>query len=262
VSAEKTGAGCGARRAGRHFKAPGSNGTPSLNLKTMTQSHFEDPEFARQYAQGPCAFVPAFAHMQRMAAQLIRECIGKTGEVLVLGAGGGLELEAFASLCPLWTFVGVDPAQEMLKAAKERVLQAAASERVTWHHGYIDDAPPGPFDAATCLLTLHFVADDGAKERTLMEVRRRLKPGAPFVLVDLCIDLASPESAIALNRYREFALESGADPERVNATCGRLINVLKMVSPARNEELLRASGFAEVELFYAGLSWRGWRARA
>ena len=228
----------------------------------MTQTHYEDPEFVRRYAQGPYAFVPAYGHMQRMAAQLIRERIGNIGEVLVLGAGGGLELEAFASRCPQWTFVGVDPAEEMLKAAKERLLQAGAGERVDWHHGYIFDAPLGPFDAATCLLTLHFVPDNGAKERTLAEVRRRLKPGAPFVLVDLCIDLASPESAIALNRYRDFALESGADPERVNATCGRLTNVLKMVSSARNEELLITSGFAKIELFYAGLAWRGWRACA
>jgi len=224
----------------------------------MSQSHYEDPEVVRRYAQGPTAFVPAYAHMQRMAAQLIRERIGDSGKVLVLGAGGGLELEAFVSRCPQWTFVGVDPAEEMLKAAKERMRQADAGERVDWHHGYIFDAPPGPFNAATCLLTLHFVPDDGAKEQTLREIRRRLKPGAPFVLVDLCIDLGSPDSAIALNRYREFALESGADLEQVETTCGRLVNVLKLVSAARDEELLGIAGFSQVELFYAGLSWRGW----
>jgi tRNA (cmo5U34)-methyltransferase len=228
----------------------------------MTKSHYDDPEFARRYAEGPRAFVPGYEYMQRMAAQLIRERIGNTGDVLVLGAGGGLEIEAFASRCPQWTFIGIEPAEEMLKAAKERVLLAAASERVKWHHGYIFDAPLGPYDAATCLLTLHFVPDDGAKERTLMEIRQRLKPGAPFVFVDLCIDLASPKSTTALGRYRDFALESGADPEQVDATCGRLTHVLKMVGSARNEELLTTSGFADVELFYAGLSWRGWHARA
>lgn len=235
---------------------------PSLDACGMSRSHYEDPDVVRRYAQGPYAFVPAYEHMQRMAAQLIRERIGPTGKVLVLGAGGGLELEAFATRCPEWTFVGVDPAEEMLRAARDRILLASASERVDWHHGTIFDAPPGPFDAATCLLTLHFVPDDGAKERTLVEVRRRLKSGAPFVLVDLCIDLASPDSAMALDRYRDFALESGADPEMVNTTCGRLTTVLRMVSSARNEELLTASGFSEVELFYAGLSWRGWRAIA
>jgi SAM-dependent methyltransferase len=104
----------------------------------------------------------------------------------------------------------------MIPSAKDRGLQAGASERVDWRHGYIFDTPPGPFDAATCLLTLHFVPDDGAKEQTLREIRRRLKPGAPFVLVDLCIDLAAPEAATALNRYRAFALESGGWLSAVN----------------------------------------------
>jgi len=80
--------------------------------------------------------------------------------------------------------------------------------------------------------------------------------------VDLCIDLAAPDAATALNRYREFALESGAEREQVETTCGRLVNVLKLVSAARDEELLGSAGFNQVELFYAGLSWRGWRALA
>ena len=228
----------------------------------MTSTHYEDPDVVRRYAQGPSAFVPAYQYMQRMAAQLLQERIGATGEVLVLGAGGGLELEAFATRSPGWSFTGVDPAGEMLKAAKERVASVGASSRVQWHQGYIFDAPRGPFDAATCLLTLHFVPDDGEKERTLVEIRKRLKPGAPFVLVDCCIDLEAPTATRALARYRDFALESGADPELVDSTCGRLTTVLNLISASREEALLAAAGYSDVELFYAGLSWRGWRATA
>jgi len=228
----------------------------------MTSTHYEDPDVVRRYAEGPSAFVPAYQYMQRMAGQLLQERIGATGEILVLGAGGGLELEAFARRSPGWSFTGVDPAGEMLKAARERVASVGASSRVRWHHGYLFDAPRGPFDAATCLLTLHFVPDDGEKERTLREIRGRLKPGSPFVLVDCCIDLATPTATRALARYRDFALESGADPELVDSTCGRLTTVLKMISASREEELLAASGYSDIELFYAGLSWRGWRASA
>ena len=228
----------------------------------MTLSHYEDPEFVRTYAEGLNAFVPGYGHMQRMAAQLIRERVGETGNVLVLGAGGGMELAALASRYPRWRFLGVDPAAEMLGAAKERLRLAAAGDRVDWHHGYIFDAPLGPFDAATCMLTLHFVPDDGGKGRTLAEIRKRLKPGAPFVLVDLCIDLAAPDASFALDRYRNFALDSGAEPDRVDATIGRVSSVLNTTSAARNEELLGISGFSQIELFYAGLSWRGWRALA
>ena len=41
------------------------------------------------------------------------------------------------------------------------------------HQGYVDDAPSGPFDAATCLLTLHFL-DREERRRTAGEIHRSL----------------------------------------------------------------------------------------
>lgn len=98
----------------------------------MKQVHFENPDVVRRYAQGPTAFVPAYEQMQRMTAQLIKEGIGEVGELLVLGAGGGFELEVFASLQSQWRYTGVDPAAEMLNAAKARLAAIDASELASW----------------------------------------------------------------------------------------------------------------------------------
>jgi tRNA (cmo5U34)-methyltransferase len=228
----------------------------------MQALHFEDPEFVKRYAEGPGCFVPGYQVMQRMAAQLLRERAGDGANILVLGAGGGLETAAFASLEPSWRFVGVDPAKEMLDAAKNLLAETGAADRVVWVRGKIDDAPEGPFDGATCLLALHFVPDDGSKLATLKALRARLKPGAVFVLVDLCMELESQKRERHLDRYRRFALNSGADADDVAATCARLTDVLHQVSPERDEALLQEAGFSDVELFYAGLSWRGWRSSA
>lgn len=111
-----------------------------------------------------------------MTAVLLAEQAPHDARVLVLGAGGGLELRAFADAQPGWRFVGVDPA--MLDEAK-RALGPDAG-RVDFRQGYIDDTPEGPFDAATCLLTLHFLPFE-ERTRTVAEVHRRLRPGAPFV---------------------------------------------------------------------------------
>ncbi|HYE42781.1 MAG TPA: methyltransferase, partial [Caulobacteraceae bacterium] len=75
----------------------------------MKVLHFDDPAFARRYAEGPSQFVPGYDVMQRMAAQLLSERAGRQAEILVLGAGGGLELEAFSRIQPGWRYVGVDP---------------------------------------------------------------------------------------------------------------------------------------------------------
>ena len=228
----------------------------------VSPQHFEDPDFVKRYAAGPAQFVPGYDVMQQMAAQLLAETAGPSASILVLGAGGGLETEAFAALRPGWHFAGVDPAGEMLRAARERLAQAGAGGRCTWVQGTIDDAPAGPFDGATCLLTLHFVPDDGSKLATLQGVHRRLRSGAAFVLVDLAIDKAAADAELRRGRYARFAIDSGADPDDVAQTRQRLVDVLNTVAPARNEALLREAGFTDVDLFYAGLSWRGWSARA
>lgn len=226
----------------------------------MDHARFEDPDFVRRYTEGPGRFVPGYQVMQRVAAQLIAERIGDAGKVLVLGAGGGLEIETFAREYPHWTYLGVDPAGEMLNAARERV--AACGAAASWVQGYIFDAPPERCDAATTMLTLHFVPDDGGKLATLRALHERLKPGAPFILVDLCIDKAAPDYDRAVERYRTFALRAGAEPDDVAGTIDRVRHVLQTVAPARNEALLREAGFTDVQLFYAGLSWRGWVAYA
>ena len=226
----------------------------------MKPLHFDDPEFVKRYAEGPGQFVPGYEVMQRMAAQLLAERAGEDADMLVLGAGGGLELEVFAALHPGWRFTGVDPAAEMVRAGRDRLAAAGAAERVTWVEGYVQDAPEGPFDGATCLLTLHFVPDDGSKLETLRQLRTRLRPGAAFVLVDLCID--GPDAEFRRDRYATFALDSGADPEDVAGTRQRLATVLRTVSAERDEALVREAGFSDVDLFYAGLSWRGWSAFA
>jgi len=114
-----------------------------------------------------------------MAALLVAERAPDHARVLVVGAGGGVELKVFAQMHPSWHFVGVDPSRPMLELADTTLGPLAA--RVLFHHGYVETAPAGPFDAATCLLTMHFV-DVEDRLRTLKEIRRRLVPGAPFVM--------------------------------------------------------------------------------
>jgi len=122
---------------------------------------FSDPAAVANYAEGPPRFVPGFTDMQRMARVLLAERAPCDARVLVLGAGGGLELAAFADGQSGWTFDGVDPSAPMLALARQATVAHAA--RIRLHEGFIDAAPDGPFDAAACLLTMHFHARAGAQ---------------------------------------------------------------------------------------------------
>ena len=219
------------------------------------QAHFSDPEAVSRYAEGPPRFVPGYADLHRMTRILLAERAAPDAQVLVLGAGGGLELKALAEAEPHWRFVGVDPAAAMLELA-ERTL-GPLNARVQLHQGYIDDAPDGPFDAATCLLTLHFL-DADERRRTAREIHRRLKPGAPFVAAHSSFPQADTERTRWLSRYAAYAIASGADPEKANTARAAVDANLSLLSPEQDARVLSEAGFRDVEMFYAAFTWRGW----
>ncbi len=220
---------------------------------------FSDPQHVASYTDGPPRMVPGYAAMQRMAALLLAERVPDDGRVLVLGAGGGLELKVFAEAYPNWMLLGVDPSAEMLKLA-EHVLGPLASH-VTFQKGMIHAAPDGPLDGAACLLTMHFLPQE-ERRRTATEVRRRLKPGAPFVVAHFSIPNGESERAQWFSRYASFAIASGIDREKAETAQAAIGEKLTILTPERDEAILREAGFSNVSLFYVGFTFRGWVAYA
>jgi len=218
---------------------------------------FDDPKAVASYADNPPRLVPGFADMQRMALLLLAERAPADARILVVGAGGGLELKRFAEAQPGWRFDGVDPAAAMLAMARATLGPLAA--RATLHEGTVEAAPDGPFDGASCLLTLHFVAAD-ERLSTLREIRRRLKPGAPLVVAHHSIPRRDRAGWLA--RYAAFAASSGIDPEKARAAAIAIDAKLPILSPEEDEALLTEAGFSDTALFHAGFTVRGWVAYA
>ena len=220
---------------------------------------FTDPQAVARYAEGPPRLVPGFADLQRMTMLLLAERAPPDARILVVGAGGGLELKVFAGTQPNWRFDGVDPSAGMLKLA-ESTLGPFLS-RVHLHHGYIDVVPDGPFDAAACLLTLHFIPPD-ERLRTIREIRRRLKPGAPLVIAHFSFPQSEGARSLWLSRYVSFAVASGVDPEKAANARTAIDTQLPILAPEQDEALLREGGFTDISLFYVGFAFRGWVAAA
>lgn len=222
----------------------------------MTQSAAFGLSHAQSYASAPPRQVPGFASLHKMTSMLLAERVPAQGRVLVLGAGGGLELKALADDHSGWTFDGVDPSAAMLGVAEENIRPHQA--RIGLHEGYIDAAPEGPFDGATCLLTLHFVPRE-QRLATLQQVRQRLAPRAPFVIAHISFSQEEPARTQWLARHVAFG---GTPPANAESAMQTMREKLSILSPEDDEALLRDAGFSDVTLFYAGLSFRGWVAYA
>lgn len=226
----------------------------------MTQArsdHFADPSAIASYVETAASKVPGSADLHRMAMLLLAEHAGDTAHILVVGAGGGMETRALAEARPHWRFTGVDPAPAMLDLARRTL--APVADRVVLLDGTIDQAPPGPFDGATCILTLHHVARD-ERLRTLGEIRRRLAPGARLVIAEHAAPGADPARWVTCSAA--FADRTGVDWAKAEASARRMMQHLPLLAPAEEEEMLRQAGYSDVELFYAAFSFRGWVATA
>lgn len=207
---------------------------------------FSDPVAVASYHERARNTVPGLRVLHQLVDQLLCESVASDGRVLVVGAGGGLELNHLAENHPGWQFVGVDPSKPMLDLARETL--GGHLDRVELHQGEASSAPAGPFDGATCLLTLHFLPEAQRLE-TLREIHKRLRPGAALVTCHI----SAPEGdrrRTALERFSAFA---GG---------GALAGQLPILTPEADEDLLREAGFTTVELYYAALALRGWVAQA
>lgn len=224
----------------------------------MTPDFFSDPATVASYVERTRRAVPGLDVLHGIVAQILAESVPQDGRVLVVGAGGGLELTHLAERHDGWTFDGVDPSAPMLRLARETMGSLAA--RAALHEGDVTRAPMGPFDGATCLLTLHFLT---AEQRlgTLREIRRRLRPGAPLLTFHHSVPVDGARAA-RFERYARFAAGPGAAAADVAKRGATLATQLPMLGPDDDERLLREAGFDGIEVFYAALTLRGWLAYA
>jgi len=220
---------------------------------------FDDPEAVARYQDGPRRFVPGLEALHRMSAILLAEHVPEDAHLLVLGAGGGLELKAFADAHPGWRFTGIDPSAKMLELARQTLGPLAP--RASLVEGYAQDAPAGPFDGAACLLTLHFLPREERID-TAAQIHKRLTSGVPFVVAHSSFPQAPDERTRWLSRYAAYAVASGVPADQAENARATVEAGISMLSPEEDADVLRQAGFRDVTPFYAAFSWRGWVAYA
>ncbi len=180
--------------------------------------------------------------------------VGEKASVLVVGSGTGMELVTFGRRMPAWTLTGVDPAEQMIRLARARLDNQNLSGRVRLHHGSLDTLPgEQDFDAATLVLVLHFLPDDGAKLGLLRGIYQRLRPGGGLALVDLGGDPVTPEFQVHLSIWKNFQVQMGLPREEVEKLVKMTLDTQYFIPEARVRQLLAEAGFSRVDRFYQAL---------
>lgn len=218
-------------------------------------------DYAARYERVIRQVVPGYDDLMRLAPAVLRMTVGPTARVLVVGAGTGNELAAYAQGEPGWHLTAVEPSERMLVQARARMAGIGMESRVEFFQGQLAELPETrPFDAATLLLVLHFHPDDGAKLRLLEDVAARLRPGAPFALVDSHGDAGTPAFDQVMEAWMRYARYHGVSEEEEALYREQVRNGVYNVPEERVSELLREAGFRHPSQFYRALIFGGWVA--
>jgi len=221
-----------------------------------------DRDRAEAYDRRVREAIPGYDALHVLSCQIVAEATAGRGRVLVVGAGTGIECLALAQSCPDLAVVGVDPAREMLAHAEAKIGRHGLTGRVRLYPSKVGDLPGfEPFDAATLLLVLHFLPDDGAKQTLLEEIAAHLRPGAPLVLADLFGDRNDPWQGQLKTWWRHLQLAAGIPEAEVDKGFRHVDRDFHPLTEARLTELLAGAGFGPPSPYFRALCFGGWVAR-
>ncbi|MBB6023853.1 tRNA (cmo5U34)-methyltransferase [Paenibacillus sp. JGP012] len=216
-----------------------------------------------RYEQSIPLKIPGYEHMHHMMEKLLAASIADNNDIhiLVTGAGGGKELMLLGSCHQEWRFTGLDTSSQMLGLAQQRIEEAGITDRATLLHGKVEQLPEAVlYDGATSMLMLHFIQGIEAKKSFLKHLAHRLKPGAPFIIASVNVDLSSPAYPVMMKAWQEHMLQAGVlddEWERFAASLGQQSDP---ISTEVAMQLLEECGFSQITRYFGAFWVEGYYA--
>ncbi|ABC24446.1 class I SAM-dependent methyltransferase [Rhodospirillum rubrum] len=235
----------------------------------MTPARF-DAERAKGYDDRVSRAIPGYGLLHDIAAVTMAALVPPQARLLVVGCGTGTDILRLAPHQPGWSFVGVDPAAEMLALARLRLAEAGLEGRTTLVEGRVEAVEPPPaggFDGALCLLVGHFLPDSPAtaeaaygKAALLAGVAALLRPGAPLLIADFALPPPTEVLPAGLieDAWTLWQHERGIAAEAIDRGLAHARRAIHPIDPARLGALLGAAGFTPPAGVFQALQVRGW----
>lgn len=233
------------------------------NQKKLAANFDSNPPIAlKKYDESIRQFCGAYESMFKMAYSFIHSIVKNDADLLIAGAGTGMELCTFAELNPHWKMTGVDPSNEMLTIAKEKLDNQKLTNDISLFKGYVHELPVQTlFNAATCILVMHFFPDEGAKLALLNSISCHLTSGSPFILIDGFGNKESNAFQQTVNAWKHYVMAMGVDEETVeDGFTNQILKRIQFVPEERIKELLEEAGFINVSRFFTSFHYGGWFA--
>ncbi len=219
-----------------------------------------DGSWGNEYDNTAPEIIPGYHLIYELTQHLMRCGLSRDAKILVAGAGTGRELIDFSRNNPHWSFTGVDPAEQMLSFARNKIQAASLENRITLVDGRVEDVGQKVFDAATAILVMQFLPDDGSKLHFLKSICDHLKPGGLIILVDLEGEVGSSAYNTLNAAWRNQQLFTRRTKSKIEKEFMIREKEVHFITQDRIESLLKAAGFHKLQKFFQAYLFGGYVA--
>ncbi len=223
------------------------------------QNRFEQ---ASQYEAFVSSVIPIYSQLPKILLSHLSTLAGSNAKLLDVGCGTGTNIVTFAAHRPDWTFVGVDPEEQMLSFAKNKVNSINVQKRVTFIKGTVDAIPKEiKFDLATCIFVEHLLPDDGTKHHLIEGIFNNLANGGWLIHAGIYGDLETEWAKKRLKTWLEYVSLQGKPKEVLENVRRRATIEDSLIPEKRIVEIMENVGFINIEQIYQLQLFGAWAAQ-
>lgn len=220
-------------------------------------NHFGD-KHASVYDEKIRKVIRGYSEMHDLTYYLLKDNLTENAKILVVGIGTGHEAVTYAENQEGWHIIGVDPTPEMVKSSTNKIIQLGLADKIDVVEGKVDKLKENNFDAATSILVMQFLKDNGDKEAYLQDISAKLKKGAKFVLIDLEGEKNAEKFNLLLSAWKSHQYSTRDDKEQIDKDFEHVDADLQFIPGERIVDLLQITGFINVCKFYQSYLFGGY----
>ena len=134
------------------------------------------------------ASVPGLENLYQTIGDALAALCQSHGKVLIIGGGGGREIELLSERNIFADLTIVDPSTDNLRQARAMAKRTGYRGTIEFVEGTVESLPTDrKFHTAAIVFVLHTIDDADIERRLLQRVQARLNQTGQLIVADMCI---------------------------------------------------------------------------
>lgn len=204
--------------------------------------------------------VPMYAEIQRMVGRLVADFATDGSNVYDLGCStctSFLDIDAFLPRERDVRFIGLDSSPEMLARGRQKLEQAGFARPYTLELAdFNQDIRLENASVALLVLTLQFVRPLH-RDALLRSIHDGMNENGCVILVEKVLGESSVLNRLFIQYYYDFKRANGYSELEISQKREALENVLVPYRLEENRELLRRTGFRNIDVYFKWFNFCG-----